>query len=173
MDNEEERPGGKAAISVRAAEAFVALILLVFGSVVAYDSQRLGSGWGSDGPQAGYFPFYIGLLICVASIVTLAQAVFGKGAKDKKAFVEWGQLGQVLSMLLPAAGFVLGIQLIGIYVAATIYITAFMIWLGKYSWVRGITTALAVSVVMFLMFEVWFQVPLYKGAFNPLEFTGY
>jgi len=63
--------------------------------------------------------------------------------------------------------------MIGIYVAATVYIAVFMIWLGKYGWVKSILLGLAVSVVMFMMFEVWFKVPLFKGEYNPLNFLGY
>jgi hypothetical protein len=63
--------------------------------------------------------------------------------------------------------------LIGIYVAAAVYIAVFMIWLGKYGWVKSILLGLAVSVVMFMMFEVWFKVPLFKGEYNPLDFLGY
>ena len=76
-------------------------------------------------------------------------------------------------MLIPAALYVLGVELIGIYVSAAVYIAVFMVWLGKYSWLKGITVGVAISVVMFLMFEVWFLVPLYKGAYNPLSFIGY
>ena len=31
----------------------------------------------------------------------------------------------------------------------------------------------AVSAVFFVMFEVWFKVPLFKGSLNPLGFLGY
>ena len=82
-------------------------------------------------------------------------------------------LRRVLSVLIPAALYVLGVELIGIYVSAAVYIAVFMVWLGKYSWLKGITVGVAISVVMFLMFEVWFLVPLYKGAYNPLSFIGY
>jgi hypothetical protein len=75
--------------------------------------------------------------------------------------------------LIPAGLYVLGVELIGIYVSAAIYIAVFMLWLGKYSWLKSIVVGLAVSAAMFLMFEVWFQVPLYKGAYNPLGFLGY
>lgn len=173
---DEKQSSGDAArhgISVRVAEVAVALILLALGSLVVLDSVRLGLRWDSDGPQAGYFPFYIGAIICVASLVTLARALFGKTAGSGNIFVEWGQLKLVLSVLVPAGFFVLGVQLIGIYVAATAYIVVFMIWLGKYGWLKSLVLGLTVSVVMFLMFEVWFKVPLYKGAFNPLSFTGY
>lgn len=160
-------------ISARVAESVVALTLLTLGGLVIFDSVRLGFRWSDDGPQAGYFPFYIGLIICVASLITLAQALFGKAARRGRIFVEWGQLKLVMSVLVPAGLFVLGVQLIGIYVASAAYIGVFMLWLGKYGWVKSLVLGLAVSVVMFLMFEVWFQVPLYKGAFNPLSFTGY
>jgi hypothetical protein len=68
---------------------------------------------------------------------------------------------------------VLGVELIGIYVSAAIYIAVFMVWLGHYSWLRSIVVGVAISVAMFLMFEVWFLVPLYKGIYSPLDFLGY
>ncbi len=162
-----------AGLSMRSAEIVVALILLGIGGMVIYDSIRLGASWGSDGPQAGYFPFYIGALICIGSLVTLAQTLFGKARGGHKVFVEWGALRQVLQVLLPAGLFVLGIQLIGIYVASAAYIAVFMVWLGKYGWIKGAVVGISVSVVTFMMFEVWFQVPLFKGAFNPLSVIGY
>lgn len=161
----------RSGISMRTAEIVVALILLVIGALVIFDSVRLGARWAEDGPQAGYFPFYIGLIICIASLITLGQTLFG--ARSHKVFVDWGPFRQVLSVLAPAALFVLGIQLIGIYVAAAVYIAVFMIWLGNYGWIKSLVLGVAVSAVTFLMFEVWFKVPLFKGAFNPLSFLGY
>jgi hypothetical protein len=166
----EDNRGG---IRTRTVEIVVALVLLALGSLVVYDSYRLGSRWGADGPEAGYFPFYIGLIICISSLAVLAGALFGRGARDTRVFVEWQPLRQVLSVLVPAMLFVLGIQLIGLYVAAALYIAVFMIWLGGYSWLKSALLGIAVAAVAFVTFEVWFQVPLYKGAFDPLGFLGY
>jgi Tripartite tricarboxylate transporter TctB family len=69
--------------------------------------------------------------------------------------------------------YVFAVQFLGLYVASAIYIALFMIILGKYSKVKSIVVALAVVVLFFLMFEVWFKVPLFKGQFNLLGFTGY
>ena len=88
-------------------------------------------------------------------------------------FVEWGPLKLVMTVLIPAAVYVLGVKYIGIYLASAIYIALFMVWLGKYSWLRSITVGVAVNVSFFLMFEVWFKVPLFKGYWNPLGFLGY
>jgi len=87
--------------------------------------------------------------------------------------VDREQLGRVFSVLIPAAVYVGFIQLIGIYVASALYIALFMIILGKYSVLKSAIIGIAVNALFFMMFEVWFKVPLHKGAFDPLSFLGY
>ena len=174
MEENQESPENKRpAVTTRTMEIVVALLFLLFGGVVAFDSYRMGARWAEDGPQSGYFPFYIGLIICVSSMVTLLQVLAGSAAKSNGAFVERGQLKSVLSVLVPAALYVLCIQLIGIYIASTVYIAVFMVWLGKYSWFKGAALGLAASVAFFAMFEIWFKVPLPKGMLDALRFLGY
>ena len=163
---------GASGLSTRGAEIVVALVLFAIGALVVFDSHRLGSSWGADGPEAGYFPFYVWLITCISSLVILGQTLARRGARSA-VFVEWQALRQVLSVLVPAAVFVLAIQLIGLYVAAALYIAGFMRWLGNYSWLKSVVLGTLVSALAFVTFEVWFQVPLYKGAFNPLSFLGY
>ena len=180
---DDPRTGPEAGISTRTMEFVVAIIILLFGALVVYDSLRLGAGWADDGPQSGYFPFYIGLLLCVASLGTLAQVAFeqwrrrhlpvGPIAQHQQLFVGWGPLKLVLSVLVPSLFYVLGVQLIGIYVASAVYIAVFMVWLGHYSWLKSIGISVAVTTVLFAMFEIWFKVPLYKGMVDPLAFLGY
>jgi hypothetical protein len=150
----------------------VAAILLVLGSLVVYDSYRLGASWGPDGPEAGYFPFYVGLLISISSLVNLVHALRSDKAQSP-VFVESQALRQVLAVLIPALLYVLGIQLIGLYAASAIYIAVFMRWLGGYSWTKSALMGILVSVIALATFEIWFQVPLYKGAFDPLALFGY
>lgn len=164
---------GSGGLAARTMEIVVALILFSIGALVVYDSHRLGSSWGSDGPEAGYFPFYIGLIICFSSGAVFIQNVFGKSGRRAGIFVEWQPLRQVMAMLLPAALYVLGIQLVGLYVASAVYIALFMRVLGKYSWLKSVSLGFIVSALAFVTFEVWFKVPLYKGAYDPLSFLGY
>ena len=160
-------------ITKRSAEITIALIVFGLGALVVYDSVRLGWRWGVEGPQAGYFPFYIGLVICICSAVILTQTVLARSRERGAMFVEWQALRQVLSVLLPAALYVFAIQMIGLYVASALYIAGFMIWLGKYGWMKSALLGLAVSALAFVTFEVWFQVPLHKGLYDPLAFLGY
>ena len=181
--NDDKPAGEEAGISTAAMDIIVALIILATGVVVVVDSYRLGSSWGDDGPQSGYFPFYIGLLLSVSSLATLAQVAFGewkrreefKGAVagHRDQFVAWSQLKLVLSVLVPATVYVLLVRLFGFYLASALYITLFMVWLGKYSWTKSVATGLGVSVSLFLLFEVWFKVPLFKGEYDLLSWLGY
>ncbi len=182
--SEEPAPGGDdRGISTPAMDVGVALVILALGALVVVDSFRLGASWGDDGPQSGYFPFYIGLLLCLSAAATLANVAFdewkrhgqfkGAVAERRRQFVSWPQLRQVFAVLVPALAYVLVVQFLGLYVASALYIALFMIWLGHYSWLRSVVIALVVSVSLFAMFEIWFKVPLYKGAWNLLSWTGY
>ena len=164
---------GRSVVSMRTMEIAVAAILLAFGATFLFSSYKLGFRWGSDGPQSGFFPFYVSLFICVASGAVLLQAIVTRDAKGQASFVERGQLKQVLKVLIPAGVYVLGIQLIGIYVASAIYIALFMNMLGDYPWKKSVPLAIAISVLFFFMFEVWFQVPLFKGYWNLTGWTGF
>ena len=172
MDQEKPSADERAAVSVRTMEFAVAIALFILGAIVVYDSYRLGSKWGSDGPQSGYFPFYIGLLICISSVVNFVQAWLARAAAGE-AFVYRGPFKLVLTVLVPAVVYVLGVKYLGLYVASAIYIAIFMAWLGKYSWLKSVVVGLAVNACFFLMFEVWFKVPLFKGDLDPLRFLGY
>lgn|SRR5690242_11667796 len=157
----------KAVGSIRLWEILVAVFFLVFGAVVSWDSHRLGASWSSDGPQAGYFPFYIGVFIMVSAVVNLYSAL---RAADLQAFVQWGQLRLILAVMLPSILYVALIDNpwygLGIYVPSALFIAIYMRILGKYGWLMIAAVSIGVMLAFFLSFEVWFKVPLPKG---PLE----
>ncbi len=143
-------------------DTVVAAIVFVIGAVVVVQARALGAGWTSDGPGAGYFPFYIGLILCISALGVIWQSRAAK-TRDEDSFVDRVQLRRVLSVLLPAVVYVFGIWLLGLYVASAIYIALFMIVLGKYPALKSVVLALIVNAVFFMMFEVWFKVPLLQG----------
>ena len=153
-------------------DAVVAAILVLIAGVVIYEARRLGAGWTSDGPGAGYFPFYIGIIILVSGLAILFQSLLGK-ARDTDSFVDRVQLRRVLSVLLPAVLYVLGVNFLGLYLASAIYIALFMVLMGDYPVIKSVAVSVAVIALFFMMFEVWFKVPLFKGSLDPLHFLGY
>ncbi len=167
-----EEPSSPSVIANNKVDAVVAAILVLIAGVVIYEAQRLGAGWTSDGPGAGYFPFYIGIIILVSGLGILFQSLLSK-KRDTDSFVNQQQLRRVLSVLLPAMLYVLGVNFLGLYVASAIYIALFMVLLGKYRVLKSVLVSAAVITLFFMMFEVWFKVPLFKGSLDPLHFLGY
>ena len=152
-------------MTYRTMDVMVAAILMAVGAVVMVSSHKLGAGWSPTGPESGYFPFYVGALILLSSTITLLVTLFGK-SPDRAPFVEGKQFQRVLQVLIPSFIFVAAIRYIGIYVAGGLFIACFMWWLGKYPLPKVVIVSVLVPLAVFVVFEVWFLVPLPKG---PLE----
>jgi hypothetical protein len=151
------------AASTRTLEIATAIFFLTIGSVVMWDSSRIGAGWGADGPQSGYFPFYVGAIMNLASSVNLLLAFKSDAAES---FVSQPKIKLVMAIFVPFLVYVAAMQWLGLYVASIIFITVFMRWQGRFSLLRSAATSTTVMGVLFAMFEIWFKVPLIKG---PLE----
>lgn len=160
QDEPQSNPGG---ISTHAVQAVVGAALLALGIVVMVQSRKLGADWTDDGPGAGYFPFYVGLVLAAASTMLVVEAW---PRKDRRAevFADPQKVRRVRAILGPALLYVLAVQLAGLYLASAVYIALFMRLLGKYPWVRSLLVALAVTGAFFCLFELWFKVPLFKGS---------
>ena len=141
-------------------EAGVTLAIALFGVIVIIGSIKAGINWGAEGPRAGFFPFYIGLAIVVASAINLWH---GLREDNDSLFAEWGQLRQVLSVVVPTAIYVGVMPFTGLYLASMIFIAWFMRWLGKYNWLTVAAISIGMPVITYLIFERWFLVPLPKG----------
>lgn len=162
-DNSDNSPS---LVSNRTMDMVVAALIIALASVFMFDSWRKGIGWvEGQGPAAGFFPFWVSLIMGAASLVNLVRAAAGTEADGADSFVTQAAAKRVLLVLVPTAVYVALIQLIGIYVASALFIIAFMLASGE-SIVRAIAVGLGVPVALFFMFERWFLVPLPKG---PLE----
>ena len=148
---------------MRAADLATAAVLILLGWVVVLDAMRIGIGWGSDGPRSGFFPFWLGVILIAASVTIGLQAWRRSTAKP---FVTREQLDPVLKVLWPATAMVLLIKPLGLYVAAMLYVGFYMRWVGRHSWLALILCAVGVPLLTFVVFEMWFLVPMPKG---PLE----
>ena len=162
MSNESKAGDGQYTVSYRSMDAFIAIAFMVVASVVMWDSVRVGASWAPDGPEAGYFPFYIGLIMFISGLGVLLQTLLTK-TPNLKTFVEKGQLWSVLQVLIPSAIFVALIPYLGLYVSGAIFITVFMVWIGKYNILMAVPIACGVPLFLFVLFEIWFLIPLPKG----------
>lgn len=157
-------------VSTRTVEVATALVIALLGLLVAWDSQRVGAAWGDQGPEAGFFPFYIGSFLVLSGLGTVVYAFFSDAGKKvaQEPFVRRSQFKSVLRVFIPTAGYVILMQFIGLYAAMGIYIAAFMMINGGYSAIKALPIAAVVPVVVFVGFEIWFLVPLPKGPIEAL-----
>ena len=148
----------------RSVEIGVALFMALLAAVGIAGSLKAGIGWGPEGPKAGFFPFYISLIVlisCAVNIVGVWREFTGR-----EVFATWGQLRQVLSVVIPTTIYVFAVPVIGMYVSSGLLIAVFMKWIGRYSWPMVLAISIGVPILTFILFERWFLVPLPKG---PLE----
>jgi hypothetical protein len=120
MSHDDDRGGEPRLVSLRTMDIVVALLLLGVAGIVIADSLRLGVRWRDlDGPGAGYFPFYIGVILAIASAVVLIRAVFDRRGAAL-TFVSRPAFRQVLAVLVPLIVYVAVVGVIGIYVASAV-----------------------------------------------------
>ena len=152
---------------MRRADVVCAVVLLVGGLGVAGEGLRLGIGWSTDGPQSGFFVFYLGLALALSSAAVLGQTVFLTDAPlYRKPFVEAGKLTPVLKVAAPAAAMILFTHWVGLYVAGALYLATYMRWIGRHPWPLTVAVSVGIPLATFFIFELWFLVSMPKG---PLE----
>jgi putative tricarboxylic transport membrane protein len=159
-----------AVVRNRTVDVVVYLLLLALAATLGFDNWRTGAGWAADGPQAGYFPFYLSILLAGASLFGLISVVVSGAGKDE-TFVTRAQLRRVMQVFVPTVLFCLFTQWLGLYVASFLLIAGFMAIVGRIALWKSLLTALLFSLAMFITFDLAFDVIMPKG---PLEaFFGY
>jgi hypothetical protein len=164
--NPDEPPDDSPAVAgQRKVEVITLALTLAFALLMAYDNWRTGIAWESTGPQAGYFPFWVSVILggaCVWGLVTELR----KWREPDEPFVRRNQFKRVLQVFFPTLLYVPVTQWLGLYVASFLLIAGFMIFIGHLKAWKSILTAFVFSALMFATFEVAFDVIMPKG---PLE----
>ena len=150
-------------VTRRTMEIATALATALLGVIAMWGAYEHDIGWSDSGPGSGYFPFRIGALLLLASLVNLFVALRRTG---EGAFVTAEQMRSVLSFGLPMVAFVVGSVFLGLYVATILYLVGVMVFQGGYKWLFSLVLAFGVAIAMRLIFPLWFKVPLLTG---PIE----
>jgi putative tricarboxylic transport membrane protein len=151
---------------MRTADLVTAAVLMLLGGIIVYDTTRLGIGWGAEGPQSGFFPFWLAALLTLLAAAIFLQSFF---RRSDKPFVSRERLLPVLKVALPLAAFIVltdppgPLSGLGLYVAAALYLGFYMRWVGRHDWRAVVALSITIPLITFLIFETWFLVPMPKG----------
>src|ERR1700740_3006867 len=158
-------PDSPAVTTSRTADIVVSLLLLGLALILGYDNWPTGIGWDETGPQPGYFPFYLSVILGAASLYGLGAALRSR-KEALEAFVTRAQLRRVMAVFVPTLLFCLVTQFLGLYVASFLLIAGFMRFVGKIALWKSLATAFVFAALMFVTFDIVFDVIMPKG---PLE----
>jgi hypothetical protein len=164
-DPDAPAPDSPAVVSTQSVDVAVSLLLLGFALLMAFDNWRTGMGWAPDGPMAGYFPFYLSIVLAGAALYGLIAAYLNR-AEAAQVFVTRDQLRRVLQVFIPTLLFCIFMQWLGLYVASFLLVAGFMVLIGRIAVWKSLLTSFLFAIGMFLTFELAFDVIMPKG---PLE----
>src|SRR5712671_4275484 len=89
-----------AVTNTRVADVTVSLLLLALAATLGFDNWRTGIAWDSTGPEAGYFPFYLSVILGGASLYGLVTTFLAPKAASE-TFVTRAQLRRVMAVFVP------------------------------------------------------------------------
>jgi putative tricarboxylic transport membrane protein len=154
-----------AVTDVRVVEIAVSLLLMALAATLGYDNWRTGIAWDSTGPPAGYFPFYLSVILACASLYGVLAALLSR-KQAAETFVTRAKLRRVMAVFVPTLLFCVATQFLGLYVASFLLIAGFMRMVGRIAWWKSLLTAFVFTAAMFVTFDIAFDVIMPKG---PLE----
>src|SRR4030081_1360405 len=151
-----------AVTDTRTVEIVISLLLVTLATTLGIDNYRTGIAWDSTGPQAGYFPFYLSVILGGPSLYGLFTTFLARG-DPSETFVTRAQLRRVMAVFVPTLLFCVATQFLGLYVASFLLISTFMRMVGRIALWKSLLTAFLFTAIMFVTFDIAFEVTIRKG----------
>jgi len=149
---------------MRKAEIWVSLTFVLLGVIVIADAIRLGFMWGMSGPESGFFPFYLGVGVVISSLIVFFNA-FTQYRKEGagKPLMPPGALKSILWVVIPSTAMVMLMELVGLHIAAALYLGFYMRAVGKIGWVTTLLVSIISPLSLYITFDKLFLIPLPQG----------
>jgi putative tricarboxylic transport membrane protein len=163
MAEDTNHDGARPVVATRSVDIAVYLVLIAVALLLGFDNWRTGMSWEADGPQAGYFPFYLSVILAAASLFGLISKLVDH---TSGVFITREQFVRVMQVFIPTLVFCALMQWLGLYVASFLLIAGFMRFIGRIAWWKSVTAGLLFAIAMFVTLDVAFDVIMPKG---PLE----
>jgi putative tricarboxylic transport membrane protein len=149
---------------MKKAEIWVSLAFVLLGIIVIADSVRLGFMWGRSGPESGFFPFYLGAGVVIASLIVLFNAVNQyRKQGEGKPLMPPGALKPILWVVIPSTAMVMVTELVGLHIAAALFLGFYMRAVGKIGWTTTLLVSIIAPLSLYITFDKLFLIPLPQG----------
>ncbi len=152
---------------MKKANVAIAALLVALAVLVIVDAVRLGFRWGNDGPESGFFPFWLGVVLLVCAVIELSEVLVQRHRHTPSRRLmppgAWKPIGWVIA---PAVGMVVATELVGLHLAAALYLAFYMRAVGKIRWSTTVAVAVLVPAILYVAFDRLFLVPMPQGLFG-------
>lgn len=148
---------------MRRADVAMAAGFLLISVVLLREARRLPI-WTSEGPGAGFFPFWLSVGVAVSAVIVFAGSLRAVAANGPGGpFIPPHAWKPLLVVFTPMVAIILFLNYLGLYLGGAIYLMGYMWLVGRFRWPIILLVSILVPLALFLIFERWFLMPLPKG----------
>lgn len=151
------------ATTMQNAGVWAGLVFLAYAAGMFWQSFSLRY-YTQFGPGPALFPRWLSGILIVLALIFIWQSVRGPAITFRSIFPNGRALANVLSIWAATAVFILMLNFAGFVVASTILL--FTLFIRGYNWLWSLGLSLAVSILLFLIFDKAFGIPLPVNAFG-------
>lgn len=149
---------------MKKANLAIALLLLGIATLVIVEGVRLGFGWAADGPESGFFPFWIAVVLAICVLIELRRLlVLHLGHAPARRLMPEGAWKPIAWVLGPAAGMAAATELVGLHLAAALYLGFYMRATARVRWSTTLAVAILVPAALYVALDKLFLVPMPQG----------
>ncbi len=115
-----------------------------------------------DKPGAGVYPVFVGFLLMVAAIGTIAGAI-GRPPAGTIAWPKGIGLGRILGIAAVIFFYAFALEFLGYLVCGSVVLLVCLHVMGMRSWAAKIGLTVSVMALSFFLFDTLLRVPLPEG----------
>lgn len=134
-------------ITTRSVDAAASLVFLALAAGVAFEGVRLGAGWDQRGPEPGFFPFWLAILMGFGAAASFLQAL--RSRRTTPFFETRQEVADLLRAGAPLAAAVIAIPWLGLYVTTFVYVWLFAWWYGEFRWWTALLSGLGFAAATY------------------------
>ncbi len=141
--------------------------LFILGLVMAIQTVRSSSLWSRSGPEEGFFPFLIAIIIVglslfitVRSLASIRQQRKEMEEKQEKNVVDVFKISTYLVMMVLYGVLIQGV---GFMITSTLFLIFILKYAERQGWKITISVALASVIIGYFVFVFFLKVPLPRG----------
>lgn len=161
-----KEPIQKKATGMKKVDLITSIILLILSGYIIFESSQMTLK-DQYGPGYGFFPFWLGIILAVLSIVLLFSSLRRPDELDEPSKFPTGQGAvAVFLVILGLAGYALVLERLG-YILTTFIFVAFLMGVVQRDKLKTTAlTAVGVTLMLYLIFDVGLGVRLPQGPFG-------